>query len=187
MTPRSTAASSAAPRPTGMSPGGGIAVGAALVFVLVLVLFAVRGADARSYVCWLLGPVVGGFGAVTAGGGLRVGRTAWVLRRRGVVAEGRPAGTSEAVAVADWAQIHVSHRYVFTDAEGREHERSGPVGGVERADILYDPRDPRTNKVHRGTAGWLTGAALLLAVGVPMVAAAAGLMVWAVVHALGLG
>ena len=66
------------------------AAGAA--YALVLVFFVARGAGAASYWFWLLGPIVGRLGLEATGAGLRVGRTAYVLRRRGAVAEGRLEG-----------------------------------------------------------------------------------------------
>ncbi|MEV7795833.1 DUF3592 domain-containing protein [Streptomyces sp. NPDC087512] len=183
---RSTAASlSPRPRP-GTAPGDRLLLAAAAVYVLVPVFFAVRGADGASYALWLLGPFFGAIGVGTAGAGLRVGRTAYVLRRRGLVAEGRLTGGMDAVIDEHGATVRY-HRYSYTDAEGRGHTRSGTAGGEERVEILYDPRDPgRTTKVGRGTTAWLAGAAVLLLVpGLPMLAAGAGLMVSGVVRALG--
>ncbi|MFJ8541587.1 hypothetical protein ACIRFH_06100 [Streptomyces sp. NPDC093586] len=161
-------------------------VAAAVAYVLVPVFFVVRGADAASYWSWVLGPLFGWIGLEAAGAGLRVGRTAYVLRRRGVVAEGRLEGGVD-VPVDEYGATTRHHRYTYTDAEGRRHARTGAVGGAERVDILYDPRDPaRTTKVGRGTAGWLAGAGVLLLVpGLPLVICGAGLMAAAVVRALG--
>ncbi|MFF9493492.1 hypothetical protein [Streptomyces flaveolus] len=159
---------------------------AAAAYVLVLVFFVVRGAGAASYWFWLLGPVVGRLGLEATGAGLRVGRTAYVLRRRGIVTEGRLEGGTD-VVVDEFGATTRHHRYVYADAEGRRHARTGAGGGAERVDILYDPRDPaRTTKVGRGTAAWFAGAGVLLLVpGLPLVVWGAGLMVAAVVRALG--
>ncbi len=125
---------------------------AAVAHVLVLVFFVVRGAGAASYWFWLLGPVVGRLGLEAAGAGLRVGRTAYVLRRRGIVTEGRLEGGTD-VVVDEFGATARHHRYVYADAEGRRHVRTGAGGGAERVDILYDrairPAPPRSDAAPR--------------------------------------
>ncbi|MET8801443.1 hypothetical protein [Streptomyces sp. NPDC004546] len=103
-------------------------------------------------------------------------RAAWVLRRRGVVAEGRLESS-----YAETVEDVVVRRYVYaySDARGERRTCTGTdVRGDAWAPILYDPADPDgSSQVGTGTAGMLAfGAVLLLVFGIPVAAGAVAVL-----------
>ncbi|MGW5199121.1 hypothetical protein [Streptomyces spiralis] len=150
---------------------------AAGVYVGVAVVLAAVGAGVADVLVWLASGPVAVFGQmiVTAGRGLA--GSAWALRTRGIAVEGR-LEFSYAHGAEDGAVTRYVYSYV--DARGVPRKHSGPDGGADRAEILYDSADPgRNSRIGRGTAarlvaGWvfvLLGGPLLVAGALGMVAA----------------
>ncbi|MFF9625721.1 hypothetical protein [Streptomyces griseosporeus] len=153
-------------------------VGAFLAVPCVLWFGRGRGLPA---VLWVLSPPAFLIGWAAMVGGWEVRGKASALRTRGLTVEGRLESTYEE---RSGEQTETKYVYVFADVHGREHRYDGPRGrGAAQVEIVYDPADPDGNhKVGRGTAvrsawGWL----LVLLLGLPGLAAAAGLAVMAVV------
>lgn len=105
-------------------------------YVLVLVLLLVKGAGVVPGVLWAVAPVVIAPGGLGVYGGWRVFREAWVLRTRGITVEGR-------LLRSHWYNGVEQYTYAYVDSHGVRRERTGSDGSAERAEITYDPADPR--------------------------------------------
>jgi hypothetical protein len=148
--------------------GGGL-------FVSAVCLLGVAGGVVPVVVLLAALPV-GAVGCWSARAGRRLVRAAWVLRRRGVVAEGRLESSYTATVEDVVVRRYV---YVYSDARGERRTCTGTdVRGDAWAPILYDPADPDgSSQVGTGTAGMLAfGAVLLLVFGIPVAAGAVAVL-----------
>ncbi|WP_328872651.1 hypothetical protein OHT76_22520 [Streptomyces sp. NBC_00287] len=162
--PRPAVSAEPVERP-GVEPGYVVLWALGVAFVLVAVALVVRGAGEQAVVFWLVGPVVLGCGGAALAGGLTTVREAAVLRTRGITVEGRLTLSYE-MGTGEDAVTH--YEYTYVDARGQTRTRSGPAGGAEEVEIVYDPEDPEgTTKVGRGTAGVLALGVFYLVIGVP--------------------
>ncbi|MEV6055566.1 hypothetical protein [Streptomyces sp. NPDC052107] len=152
------------------------------VFALTAGVLGVVGGWA-SFVIWLCVPGLVACGCLAARGGFRPVRAVWVLRARGVTAEGRLESShgigTENGPLTRWV-------YSCTDARGTRRECIGAdTGGAAWVRILYDPADPDgSSQVGTGTAGmFVFGVVLLLVFGIPVLVGAARAAVIAVTFA----
>ncbi|MEU9474435.1 hypothetical protein [Streptomyces sp. NPDC048191] len=131
-------------------------------------------------VMWLCAVAVGVVGWWSARAGCALVGAVVVLRRRGVVAEGRLESS-----YVETVEDALLTRYVHscTDLSGARRSCTGTdTGGAAWAPVLYDPADPdESSQVGTGTAGmFVFGAVLLLVFGIPVLggcAPAAGIAV----------
>jgi hypothetical protein len=143
------------------------ALGAA--YTLVLAALLLTGPEVAPVVFWLVSPAVIPPGWLAARAGWRLAREAWVLRTRGITVEGRLK--SSAVIDTDNGLVS-SYVYEYVDLHGVRRECSGSSGdGAKRVEIVYDPEDPESDKIGRGTAGQLVfGVVVGGVLGAPMLA-----------------
>ncbi|MEU6667016.1 DUF3592 domain-containing protein [Streptomyces sp. NPDC046727] len=133
------------------------------VYVLVAALLAARRSGS-GFLPWLCSPVLVA-GLVGVRNGTAAIRDAWVLRTRGITVEGRLERT--------WTYHHddgseEQYVYAYDDTRGVTRTRTGPEGGRERVEIVYDPEDPALTKVGRGPGDLVLAVALQLVFGLPL-------------------
>ncbi|MGW0204658.1 hypothetical protein ACWDZ8_02140 [Streptomyces sp. NPDC003233] len=151
------------------------------VFALTACVLGIAAGVAS--VVWFCVPALAACGCLSTMSGRRLVRAAWVLRTRGVAAEGR----LESFRVISTENGPLA-RYVYacTDARGARRECVGmDTGGAAWVRVLYDPADPDgSSQVGTGTAGMLVfGVVLLLVGGIPVLLGSAGAAVVAVTSA----
>ncbi|MEU6254076.1 hypothetical protein [Streptomyces sp. NPDC047043] len=129
------------------------------VYVLVLVLLVVTGAGVVPVLLWVAAPEAIGGGGFGVHIGWKLVREAWGMRTRGITVEGR-------LQRSHWYNSVEQYTYAYVDNQGEQRELTTSGGGAERAEITYDPADPGTAQVGRGTTGWLVfGLVLILLLG----------------------
>ncbi|MGW5481557.1 hypothetical protein [Streptomyces sp. NPDC004008] len=128
-------------------------------YVLVFVLLVVTGAGVGPVLLWVAAPEAiagGGFGVHI---GWKMVREAWGMRTRGITVEGQ-------LQRSHWYNGVEQYTYTYVDNQGERRELTTSEGNGEQAEITYDPTDPETAQVGRGTTGWLVfGAVLILLLG----------------------
>ncbi|MET8012893.1 hypothetical protein ABZU86_13370 [Streptomyces sp. NPDC005271] len=124
-------------------------------YVLVLVLLVVTRAGVVPALLWVVAPEAIGGGGFGVHIGWKIVREAWGMRTRGITVEGR-------LQRSHWYNGVEQYTYAYVDNQGEQRELTSSDGGAERAEITYDPADPETAQVGRGTTGWLVFGAVLI-------------------------
>ncbi|MGQ4348007.1 hypothetical protein [Streptomyces sp. SAS_275] len=135
--------------------------------MLVLVLLIATRAGTVPVLLWVTAPVAMGGGGFGVHIGWKNVWEAWGMRTRGITVKGRLRRSHRNNGVEQFT-------YTYVDKQGEQRELASSAVAAERAEITYDPADPKTAQIGRGTTGWLVFGAVLILLFGPLLLAGVG-------------